>query len=75
MYSICYLKNISGDVVTLNGHEFQDDEMLQITDNVRISWASNDDVLWSITNEVFEVHNSLGVIEGISNQIDWLKAY
>jgi len=75
MYSICKLKNISGSVTTLQGHEFQIDELYQIPDNLRISWASSDSVLSAIYDEDFEVHDDYGQIEGISNQLDWLKTY
>ena len=71
-YSICKVKNISGAVNTLHGHEFQVDDIYDIKDSVRQSWASSDDVLTALSSETHEVHNSVGVIEGLSNQINHL---
>jgi hypothetical protein len=74
-FSICYIQNISGDTKTLNGKVFDDEEMYLIEDMNRISWATNDSVLVAISNAEMKIHNSLGVIESVSDQIDWLKDY
>ena len=73
MYSICKIKNLTGEITTLNGHEFQVDEIYTIQDVVRLHWASSDSVITAITNEDFQIHNGSAAINGISNQIDWLK--
>ena len=75
MYSICKIKNLTGSVTTLHGHEFAVDEIYQIPDNIRISWATSDSVLSAIYDEDFEVHSDEGAISGLSNQLDWLKTY
>jgi hypothetical protein len=71
--SVCKIKNLTGDITPLYEHEFQIDEIFEITSDKREAWATNDDVLIAISNENFEIHNEDGAINGISNQIDWLK--
>ena len=74
-YSICKIKNETGNEAILKGKLFDVSEIYQIPDNERIAWATNDNVLIAIADETFEIHDSIGAIEGISNQIDWLKGY
>ena len=74
-FSICYIVNISGEVKTLRSKEFAIDEQLKIEDTERASWATNDDVISAIVLGTFQIYNCCGPIEGMSNQIDWLKEY
>lgn len=74
-YSICFIKNISGEEKTINNKIFAIDERYQILDNERISWATNDAVIIGIATGSLSVFNCCGEVEGISNQIDWLKGY
>ena len=74
-YSICKIKNKKGQVDTLHGHEFQIDEIYNIQDSIRNSWSSSDDVLTAIGNQEYEIHDSIGAISGVSNQMDHLKAH
>lgn len=74
-YGICKIKNETNEITTLNGKEFAIDEIFKIEDEVRISWATCDAVIISISEENFKIHDSVGEIVGISNQIDWLKEY
>jgi len=75
MYTVCKIKNMTGEVTTLHGHEFQVAEVYTIQETVRKSWATSDDVVCAITDEDFEIHDADGVISGVSDQIDWLKSY
>lgn len=75
MYTICKIKNLTGNVLTLRGHEFSVDETYTIQESVRKSWAGSDEVITAVTSGDFQIHGEEGAIEGISNQIDWLKSY
>jgi len=75
MFTTCKIKNISGSITTLHGHEFAIDEIYTIADSARVSWASADLVLAAIVAEDFEIHGEAGAISGTSDQIDWLKCY
>lgn len=72
-YAICKIKNLTGSIGTLNGHEFAVDEIYTVQDSARLSWASNDEVLAAIAAEDYEIHDANGAVSGISNQIDLLK--
>lgn len=69
-----YIKNVSGEVKQLHIKEFAIDEVYEILEADRKNWANNDDVIVAITNEDFEIHNHLGAISGINNQINHLKS-
>ena len=75
MYSTCKIKNLTGSVTTLHGHEFAVDEVYTIQDSVRVSWATDDDVIEELVHTNFEIHDESGTVSGLSNQIDWLKNY
>ena len=72
-YSICKIKNLTGAVNTLNGHQFQIDEVYTIQDVARATWANEDTVLQAIADSDYQIHDSVGAISSISDQIDWLK--
>lgn len=73
MYPVCKIKNISGEIKALHEHIFQIDELFVIEDSQRDGWASNDDVLTAITEVQFQIYNETEAIEGVSDQIDYLK--
>lgn len=75
MFTICKIKNLTGEITTLHGHEFQVNEIYTISDALRISWSTSDDVVSAIVNEDFEIHSDSGAVSGSSNQLDWLKNY
>lgn len=75
MYTICKIKNLTGTVNTLHGHEFQVAEVYTIQEASRKSWATSDEVVCSITDEDYEVHDNEGAVSGVSSQLDWLKSY
>jgi hypothetical protein len=72
-YSICKIKNISGEVKQLHEKEFDIDEIFTITDDKRHSWAYNDDVIKALSDEYFEIHNSIEAISGLAEQLRWLQ--
>lgn len=74
-FSICYIKNISGETKTLHDKEFAMDEHFKIEDIARADWATDDSVILAIANGTFQIQNCCGDVEGLSNQIDWLKEY
>ena len=75
MYSVCKIKNLTGSVNTLNGHEFGIDEIYTIQDSVRVTWSKSDNVISAINNGDYEIHNDSGSISGISAQISYLLNY
>lgn len=74
-YTICKLQNISGEIKQLHLKEFQIDEVYLIPDSERESWAMNDDVILSITDENFKVLNDFNSSMTIANQILFLQSY
>lgn len=62
-------------VVTLQGREFPIDSVVTINDNERITWACDDDVILAICDSSIVVMDGVGEIEGISNQINYLKDF
>lgn len=74
-YTVCKIKNLTGEITVLNGHTFQIAEVYTIQDSVRNTWAHEDNVLQAIADGDYEVHNGDGAITGLSNQIDWLKKH
>jgi hypothetical protein len=68
------LKNISGSVLAVHAHEFAVDEVLEIQDEYRKSWANNDDTLAAIANDALQVQLNGVAISGVSDQINELKA-
>lgn len=73
-YPICKIENMTGEVLQLHQKEFAIGEIYKIDDDYRESWADNDDVLTAIFEEEIRVRNADNPIEGLSNQIDYLKA-
>lgn len=74
-YKICKIKNISGEEKTLMNKVFAPDEVYRISDAERIDWSSCDQVISAIVLGAFNVMDLDSLIEGISNQIDFLKDY
>lgn len=72
-YSVCKIKNLTGESTLLNGHTFSVNEVYTIQDTVRLSWSQSDDVIQVVSGGDFEIHDSSGAISGASDQIDWLK--
>lgn len=73
MYSICYVKNISGSLFTLMGKEFAVDESWLLPDNLRPEWAIDDSVVLAITSSDIVLNDGSADIDGISKQIGYLK--
>jgi len=71
--TICKIKNISGEILGLHTKEFQIDEIHIIRWEERQTWMNNDEVIEAIENQNFEIHNEFGKIEGIENQLSWLR--
>ena len=71
--SYCKIVNISGEILQLHLYEFQIDGEYVIPDEERNNWANNDDTIIAISNELIEIHNENGKIEGVNNQIEYLK--
>lgn len=74
-YSVCKIKNISGEIKQLHEKEFAIDEIFTIADEKRQGWANNDDVLKAIAEGIFEIHDEVSVISGIAEQIKWLQLH
>lgn len=72
-FTVCKIKNLTGQTTALYEHEFQVDEVFQITDDKRQAWSQNDEVIVAIANQQFEVQTAEGTVSGISKQIEWLK--
>lgn len=72
-YSICKIKNLTGEVATLNGHQFSIGEVYTIQDVVRLSWSSSDSVLQAISDGDFQIYDGDQAVSSVSDQIDWLK--
>lgn len=73
-FSECKIKNISGSIKTLHGKEFAINEIYQIQDTHRVSWATDDNVITAITDENFQIHDGgNNAVSGLNNQIDLLK--
>jgi len=75
MYTVCKIKNLTGTILTLHGHEFSVGEIYTIQETVRKSWASSDEVISKIASEDFQIHDGNGAVSGISEQLNWLKSY
>jgi hypothetical protein len=67
------IKNISGEVKELHIKEFQIDEIYDIPNIERNSWASNEDVIKAITNASFQVYLENTAIINITKQLDYLN--
>ena len=74
-FPICKLKNISGEAGTWHSKGFSVDEIYQLPDYDRISWAMDDDIINAITDEDLQVHDSEGAVTGIAAQIAHLQDY
>lgn len=68
------LKNISGGVLAVHAHEFAIDEIFEIQDEYRKSWANNDDTLSAIANGAIQIQLNGVALSGVSDQINELKA-
>lgn len=74
MYTICKIKNISGDTATLHGKQFNNNEIYQIPDAYRIDWSDDDNVIVAIANENFEILDSDNSgLNSITEQLDLLN--
>jgi len=73
MYSVCSIKNISGEIQQLHEKEFTIDETFIISDDQRYLWANNSDVITAISSGLFQIIGYNGGIENISDQINYLK--
>jgi hypothetical protein len=74
-YSICNVKNISGEEIVVHGKTLAVDEIYKIPDVNRVAWATDDTVLVDITDDIIQIGNSCEYFTSYSDQIDWLKGY
>jgi hypothetical protein len=56
------------------GKEFSVDESWQLPNNLRLEWASDDSVIAAIMAASIVLNNGAEDIDGLSNQIDYLKS-
>jgi len=73
IYAPCYVKNISGSEIELNGHTFAIDEEWQIPEHKRIDWALSDTVLEAIINESVQIGDGNSYFRTYTDSIDQLK--
>ena len=74
-YPICKVKNISGVEHTRKGKTFNVSELWTITDEIRISWATDDDVGDDINADDLQMYDASGAIDGHMAQIAHLQDY
>lgn len=74
MYTICKIKNISGEYKELCGKGFDANDIYEIPEERRLTWAENDDVYSSIINEEFIILDSNDeALTSINDQITLLR--
>lgn len=73
MFSICFVKNISGGVFTLMGKEFTVDESWQLPDNLRSEWANDSSVIVAIAAGNVILNDGASDISDIAKQISYIK--
>jgi hypothetical protein len=61
--------------VTLRGHVYAANDVHLISDEERIEFANDDDVLIAIGNHVITIRNGYREMGSVSNQINYLKDY
>ena len=74
-YPTCKMKNIKGSEHVRKGMTFAVDEIKTIGDEIRVSWATDDDVGGDINSDYLQVHDANGAIEGYMAQIAHLQDY
>ena len=70
MYSSCKIKNISNEVITISGKEFQVNEIYQIQDSERLCWSNEssyiEDLLGNETIEIYSGETKLEIKTALS---------
>ena len=67
------IKNISGQVLPLHTHEFAVDELWTLPEVDRVSWSSNDDVIYAIIDESIQIYDGDTALESVTSQIEELQ--
>ena len=72
-YKTCKVKNISGATKTWCGQEIVNNGEVLIEDVYRVKWATDDEVLQSISSEDLQVGNGDTYFTAINEQLNYLK--
>jgi len=74
MYALCKVKNIGSETATYCGQELTVGQIYQIQDFERVKWASDDDVLSAVTNDLLQIGDGEEWLVPYSEQLALLRS-